>query len=69
MVMMHTMMMDKTRSRDVIKNMAYRDIGDVAVLRRLRVLQLEVLTANGNARMVYPKYVKGYQSMMMSTPP
>ena len=40
------MMMERTRPKDLVRNMATWDIRVVAVLRKIRVLQLMVLTNN-----------------------
>ena len=53
MSVMFTMMMDKTRLKDFLKNMAWRDIEDVTVLRKIKVLQLAVLTDKDRIRMLY----------------
>jgi hypothetical protein len=56
LVMMFNMMMERTRPKDIVKSMVFRDIGDVAVLRRLRVLQLATLADDGKVKVLYPRY-------------
>lgn len=47
-----TMMMDKSHSRDYIRTLIIRDINDLTVIRKLKLLQLKILIKYPKIKMV-----------------
>jgi hypothetical protein len=50
-----TMMLDKPHTREYIRALMVRDINDLTVIRKLRLMQLTVLTKCPKIKMVYPR--------------
>jgi hypothetical protein len=58
MTALFTMMMDKAHTREYIRSLMVRDISDLVVLRKLRVLQMTVLSKCPKIKLVHPRSTK-----------
>lgn len=59
LTMIYTLMMDSACLKDLIKKIMMIDIGDIELLRKLRMVQLAVVANTSRVRMLYPR--PGYE--------
>jgi hypothetical protein len=58
MNMAYSLMLGRTKPRTLIKTLVMRDLGDIQVLKRVRLIQLQMLADASRVSAVYPTKMK-----------